>query len=115
MKNLIYPILFSLVLIFYSCGHRTEQPCDDHFIKGNNYLISTDFDNSLLEFDTAIKLDAQNANAFYGKGNIYLFKGEYQKAIENFTSAIKIDSKFTLAYYARGGAKKMSGRSKEVA
>jgi tetratricopeptide (TPR) repeat protein len=73
-------ILCLSAILLTSCQHNTEQPCDDHFTKGNNYCLKGDFENAIKEFDLAIKSDPNNANAFYGKGVVYTLMSDYDKA-----------------------------------
>lgn len=32
-----------IFLSITSCTQKTEQPCDNDFIRGNNYILSSDF------------------------------------------------------------------------
>ncbi|KQS94007.1 tetratricopeptide repeat protein [Chryseobacterium sp. Leaf394] len=91
-------IIFSII----SCTQKTQQPCDDSFIRANNYVLASDFENAKKEFEKSIKADSKNANAFYGLGYTYSVEGKYEKAIENYTKAIEIDAKFKLALFGRG-------------
>ncbi|WP_312077041.1 tetratricopeptide repeat protein [Chryseobacterium sp.] len=97
----LYSILTIFILVA-SCSQKTQQPCDDSFIRGNNYVLASDFENAKKEFEKSIKADSKNANAFYGLGYTYSVEGIYEKAIENYTKAIELDSKFKLAVIGRG-------------
>ena len=51
-----------------------------------------------------IKLDANNANAWYNKGIILFKMCRYQDALNSFAQATDIDPEFTEAWYNKGVA-----------
>jgi tetratricopeptide (TPR) repeat protein len=108
--------LFLLLLLTssLSCNKDITQPCDDHFINGNNYLLANDIENAHKEFDKAILENPKNVNAIYGIGTIYFLQNEYEKALEYFDKSILMNPKFMMAYSARANTKQILGKRKEA-
>ncbi|MBS1625425.1 MAG: tetratricopeptide repeat protein [Bacteroidetes bacterium] len=100
MKTTLYCLLLTILLS--GCNRGTEQPCDDHYIKGSNYALLGDLQSADREFDLALKQDAMNANAWYGKGTVYHMRNKGNEAIECFDKAISLNPQLALAYYERG-------------
>ena len=56
------------------------------------------------DFDRAIELDAEDANAYIGRGSAKGFKGDLDGAIADYNRAIALDPKDANAYYGRGNS-----------
>ena len=87
LKNIF---IRTIALTFLGCKHADKQPCDDHFIKAYNYVLSFDLDRGLSEFDKATNQNPKNAFAYYGKGSIALLNGDYEKQSKNMTRQYKL-------------------------
>ena len=75
---------------------------------------SGQYDEALALVNKGIKLDANNANAWYNKGIIHFKMGRYQDAINSFSQAADIDPEFTEAWYNKGMALMCSGKYLEA-
>jgi len=62
------------------------------------------YDEALDLVNKGIKLDANNANAWYNKGIILFKMCRYQDALNSFAQAADIDPEFTEAWYNKGMA-----------
>ena len=62
------------------------------------------YDEALDLVNKGIKLDANNANAWYNKGIILFKMCSYQDALNSFAQATDIDPEFTEAWYNKGVA-----------
>jgi tetratricopeptide (TPR) repeat protein len=70
-----------------------------HFIKNGIALNgSEDYHGALKEFDKAIHLNSDMAQAYDYRAVCYIRLGKYRKAISDLREAIDIDSKFVDAY-----------------
>ena len=49
------------------------------------------YDMAVEEFTQAIKLDPDNAAAYYNRGDAYKNKGDNDRAIADFSQAVKLD------------------------
>ncbi|MBW2609800.1 MAG: tetratricopeptide repeat protein [Deltaproteobacteria bacterium] len=56
----------------------------------------------LTRLNNLIKLDKENADAFYNRGWLYEYKGDLQKAEQDYTKAVEINKRHVDAYYNRG-------------
>src|SRR5579863_8913897 len=59
-------------------------------------------DRAIEDFDQAIKLNPNDAEAFYGRGSAYYQKGNDERALQEYDQAIKLRSDYTNAYNNRG-------------
>ena len=60
------------------------------------------FQNALVNFDLAIKLNPTIPVYFYDRGITNNLNGDANHALEDFTEAITLDNEYVAAYYARG-------------
>ena len=65
-------------------------------------LGKSDFDGAIADFDQAIRLDPNSAEAFNGRGAAWRAKGNLDRAVADFSDAIKLDRSHLGAYYNRG-------------
>lgn len=56
------------------------------------------------EFDKAIELNPDNADAYFNRGDAYGEIGEYEKAIADYSKAIELKPSDASAYFNRGDA-----------
>ncbi|MBQ1457267.1 MAG: zinc-ribbon domain-containing protein, partial [Butyrivibrio sp.] len=49
--------------------------------KGNNYLEEMQYDDGIVAFDEAIRIDPKRPDAYEGKVNVYVAKGDYESAL----------------------------------
>ncbi len=63
-----------------------------------------DSPQSIKDYDEAIRLDPQSAEAHYKRGFAYQNMGQGERAIEDFDRAIRINPEFAMAYSNRGYA-----------
>jgi len=66
-------------------------------------------ERAIQDFDSAIKLNPNFADAFRNRGGAYLVKDQADLAIKDFDSAIKLNSKDAVALYYRSVAKRSTG------
>nr|WP_071591342.1 tetratricopeptide repeat protein [Xenococcus sp. PCC 7305] len=52
--------------------------------RGNSYNNLGEYQKAIADYNEAIRLDSQHANAYYGRGNSYGKIGDKQTAIQNF-------------------------------
>jgi tetratricopeptide (TPR) repeat protein len=66
------------------------------------YADKGDVDRAIANYDQAIKLDPNYAEAYNNRGNAYSHKGDNLRAIADYDQAIKLDPKDALTYSNRG-------------
>jgi tetratricopeptide (TPR) repeat protein len=69
---------------------RPSEVPDDVFRRADDYARKGQRDRAIQEYNRALALDKNNADAFYKRGNIYSSKGDRRRAIADFSEAIKL-------------------------
>jgi tetratricopeptide (TPR) repeat protein len=76
--------------------------------QGNNQLREPpetfkepDYSKAISDYDQAIKLNMENAFAWFNRGNLQLHMGAYHRAIDDFSEAIRHEANLGEAYYNR--------------
>jgi len=88
-----------------SCGTKnpinavTCASCGDSFESRK-----ADSPQYIKDYDEAIRLAPQSAEAYYKRGFTYQNMGQSERAIEDFDRAIRINPEFAMAYSNRGYA-----------
>lgn len=53
------------------------------------------------EYDQALRLTPNDADAFYGRGLAYARRGYYDQAIQDYDQSLRINSNYAAAFYNR--------------
>jgi tetratricopeptide (TPR) repeat protein len=72
--------------------------------RGTAYDRKGDNDRAIEDYNDAIRLNPNFANAFRDRGLAYYAKRDYDHAIEDFNEAIRLNTSDAAACYARGNA-----------
>jgi tetratricopeptide (TPR) repeat protein len=73
-------------------GRESQQNlADAHLNRGFMYRQKNDLDQSLADFDDAIRLDPQNYDAFSARTELYHTKGDDTAARHDYEQAMRID------------------------
>lgn len=78
-----------------------SRMASEEFSLGMAALKNTDFDEAVARFSEAIRLDPENALAFYYRGGILFARSEFDDAFTDFSEAIRLDPQAGRAYFAR--------------
>jgi len=81
---------------------KTKDAVLGFFSLGKTYLGLGNYQQAIEDFDRAIELDPEFAEAYWGRGKTYHGLGNYQRAIEDFNRAIELDPEFAEVYWDRG-------------
>ncbi|HBR22615.1 MAG TPA: hypothetical protein DD713_08660 [Nitrospiraceae bacterium] len=87
-----------VVLLFYA-----------YLSRGEAYAKKGQYDRAIADYNKAIVLDPNNAEAYTGRGVAYAKKEQYDRAIEDFNKTIALDPNNASAYLGRGAAYFLSG------
>jgi tetratricopeptide (TPR) repeat protein len=79
--------------------------------RGNSYSLIGRFDQSIIDYSEAIKLNQNYANAYCNRGSAWLGEGDKDKALIDFNKAIQLDPNLAIAYTGRGIVWLRAGRS----
>lgn len=72
-----------------------------YFNRGIESAAKGDFDRAIADYDAALKLNPQSADAHFNRGNAWAHKGDPDRAIADYDAAIKLDPKEPAAYGGR--------------
>ncbi|AFZ11448.1 Tetratricopeptide TPR_1 repeat-containing protein [Crinalium epipsammum PCC 9333] len=73
-----------------------------YWIRGNVYVNQKQWDKAINDYNTAIKINPQYANAYLMRGGVYSDQKQWDKAIDDYNTAIKINPQYANAYLMRG-------------
>lgn len=105
MKKVI--LIVMLAVIFSNSADADDMTAKDYFERGGAYFGKREYDKAIDDYNKAIALRPNDANAYYNRGDAYSAKGEHDKAIEDYTKAIELYSDVILksiTYVSRGWA-----------
>jgi tetratricopeptide (TPR) repeat protein len=92
----------------------TELSASDHLVRGVKMGNAEDYDRALEEFEQAIALDPNLADAYYNRGVIHKRRAEWMKAKEEFDRALAIEPQFIDALYERASVHRALGHHSEA-
>ena len=78
----------------------TNTPDDDN--RGIAYGDLAQYEREIQDFDAAIRLNPEHANAYYNRGIAYGNLGQYERATLDYDEAIRLNPKHAVAYFNRG-------------
>ena len=88
----------------------TSPTAEDFYAQANKKLEQEgDYSGAIEDYNQAIRINPNYANAYNFRGLARLLLGEYQAAIEDFNSAIRINPDYADAYNNRGAVRKNLG------
>ncbi len=75
---------------------------ETHLKRGYAKYRLDQYQDAIVDYDTAIGLKPDFANAYYFRGAAKRLLGEYRDAIDDYDTAIDLKPDFARAYYSRG-------------
>ncbi|OGW81809.1 MAG: hypothetical protein A3J12_05715 [Omnitrophica bacterium RIFCSPLOWO2_02_FULL_44_11] len=89
-------LVLSLLVLFVGCKREASD-----ISRGKRQYHRGSYDRAIRDFNLALKVNPQSAEAYCGRGLSFLAKGDRDRAIADFAKAIEI-SPLPQFYYARG-------------
>jgi Tfp pilus assembly protein PilF len=97
-KFLLYTILFLTIISCEDPKVKARAKVE----KGIEILYQSRYQDAIIEFESAIKSDPVNFEAYHYLAASYANLGKYKDAIENYKKAIEINPKYANAYFNLG-------------
>ena len=82
-----------------ACGQEQADLCVK---QGDAHIEAGEYDQAIVAYDEAIRLNPRSVGSYYGRGNAHLAQREYNLAIADYEAAIRLDPEFALAHNNRG-------------
>ena len=92
----------------------TEYSEEDYFKFGVTHIQKQQYEEAIKDYDEAITINPQLAEAYYNRGYAKGMLERYEEAIKDFDKAITINPQYAKAYYNRGYAKDALERYEEA-
>ena len=71
------------------------------------------YDEALKAYDEVIRIEPNDAEAWYGRGSALHALGNYDDAINAYDEAIRLDPNYTLAWFSKSITLRVLGRNAE--
>ena len=82
--------------------------------RGMDFYWRKDYDEAISNYNEAIRLSPNDADAYFKRGNAYYDKKDYEKAINDYNEAIRLDPNHAKVYYYRGLAYRKQWKNDEA-
>ena len=97
-----------MVLCLFLTGCR-DKSASHYYHRGSDHMMREEYDQAILCFDKAIKINPRFYMAYFERGTAYFSKGEYDLAISDYNKGIEIAPGHpmlhinrSVAYYYKG-------------
>lgn len=81
--------------------------------RGNAYDDQNDYAHAIADYNQAIRINPQDATAFFNRGLSLSHRNDYTNAIDDYSEAIRLNPQYAKAYLGRGRAKRVLGKNTE--
>jgi tetratricopeptide (TPR) repeat protein len=95
-----------ILLLALASGQGTPQ---EFLQRGENRAGAHDWKSALADYNMALQLKPDYAEAYNDRGHAYYWTGDYPRAIAGFTRAIELRPNYHNAFNNRGAAYMASG------
>lgn len=103
IQRILLPVLF--VLLWAAVSSRGESAEESYLKNGEQKCHFGDYKGAITDFTEAIRLNPNDAVAYYDRGTAKNRTGDHDGAIADYTEAIRINPNYTEAYSDRDVAK----------
>ncbi len=87
----------------------TGPKADDFYIQGREKVNKGDYQGAIADYNQAIQLNPNYADAYIGRGTTQDILGNKQGALDDYNQALRINPNLTDAYLGRGGIRLLLG------
>ncbi|NIM98282.1 MAG: tetratricopeptide repeat protein [candidate division Zixibacteria bacterium] len=94
-------LLLFLIFGFVSCASKEEQ-AQEHFKKGFGHQNAGEPEKAIEEYQKALELNPNLAQAHTNLGTVFLGQEDYDKAIDHFKKVMELNYYDTKAHYNLG-------------
>ena len=84
-KRVVTVLSVALVMVLSGCGNAGEA--EKHYQAGLRLQEQGRLDEAIAEYDQAITLNPESAEAYYYRGNAYIDLDLFERAVQDFDEA----------------------------
>ena len=106
-SSLSIVLVAALALVLASCGGLSEA--EEHYNTGVGLQEQGLFEEAIADYDEAIRLTPEDADAYNNRGNAHDELGQYERAIEDYDEAIRLIPQDARGYVGRALAYTLLG------
>lgn len=99
MSRVVKPCVSIVLILLFSAAALAQQTADEYLSRGKELLEKKDYLRAQENFEKAVELDPNLAEAYYFRGRVQL---DDKKADADFTKAIELKPDYAEAYFRRG-------------
>ena len=92
-----------------SISTNSFETAKEYLIRGDSFSAIKDYGRAILDYDQAIRLNPEYAEAYNNRGYAYYWNGDATHAIADYSRAIELRPNYAYAYNNRGAAYMASG------
>ncbi len=81
---------------------NSSQDATFYFNRGRDHYFLGNYDEAIADYNDAIALNPQYAEAFLYRGHAYSRKQDYERALLDYNRAVQLDPKYSDTYSHRG-------------
>ena len=89
-KELVLLLIVSILFFFSGRAEAAKSP-ENYFSEGSSAFAGKNYREAARQFEKALKVNPEDANAYYYLGNCYFYLGNQQKAEECLQKAVELD------------------------
>ena len=112
--NISVDTMYNDIVGFIANNEENYGTAITHFHRGNLNSNSKKYAKAIKEYDQAIRINPQFAQAYYNRGNASAALGKHSEAIADYDKAIRINPQFSEAYRNRGSKNADLGEHSEA-
>src|SRR5215470_14094356 len=105
-------LIFALALFSCSSPACAQSP-DELLQRGEQYYEKGEYNRAIQDFNEAIRLKPELADAFYDRGLAYGMKGDLERALQDFSESIRLKPSVE-AFFNRGDTYVAKGESERA-
>ena len=92
-------------------GCAPSDPAAEIVKGGDAFEKNGQNEKAMAEYDRALEVNSQSADAYYSRGLLYMKQGDLNKALSDFNKVIAINPDYSQPYYRRGLICEAQGQS----